>query len=134
LYLMYRGFLRWQSVAAALGAVTVLSAVLPIRLDDHLAWWPLCSVVDPFPAGIAWVLFHLTGGGLLLSCLLLAADPMTTPLTARGHIIFGAGVGVFTMAARWFGLTPGDSYWAILAMNTLVPLIDRWTHHRRPLL
>ncbi|MCK4659435.1 MAG: RnfABCDGE type electron transport complex subunit D [Phycisphaerae bacterium] len=125
LYLLYRGFLHWRSVIGLLFTVMVLAAVLPIRLDGEYVWCPLFSVPQQFPAGIALVLFHLTGGGLLLSCLILAADPMTTPLSRRGHVIFGIGVGVFTMAARWFGLTPGSSYWAILAMNTLVPLIDR---------
>lgn len=130
LYLIYRGFLRWRSVAAALLAVAVLAAVLPIRLDGNLIWLPLFAAGGEFPCGLALVLFHLTGGGLLLSCLILAADPMTTPLTNRGHLIFGVGVGVVTMAARWFGLTPGSGYWAILAMNTLVPLIDRLTRPR----
>jgi len=130
LYLMYRGLLRWQSVAAALLTVAVLAAVLPIRLDGDLAWLPLFIAEGQFPAGVAWILFHLTGGSLLLSCLILSADPLTTPLTARGHVVFGIGVGVLTMAARYIGLTPGSSYWAILAMNTLVPLIDRRTRRR----
>ncbi len=132
LYLMYRGLLRWSSAVGALLTVAALAVVLPVRLNGDPAWLPVFSAWDHFPAGVAFVLFHLTGGGLLLACLILAADPMTTPLTTRGHVVFGVGVGVVTMAARWFGLTPGSSYWAILAMNTLVPVIDRLTARRRP--
>ncbi|MFH0981146.1 MAG: RnfABCDGE type electron transport complex subunit D [Planctomycetota bacterium] len=130
LYLTYRGLPRWRAVTAALLTVAMLAAVLPIRLDDRLLWLPVFSFPEQFPAGPAWVLFHLTGDGLLLSCLILAADPMTTPLMPRGNILFGVGVGVLTMTARWFGLTPGSSYWAILAMNALVPVIDRFTRRR----
>ena len=132
LYLVYRGFLRRRSVVAALLTVAVLSAVLPVRLSGELVWFPAWRAQEHFPAGAAWVLFHLTGGGLLLSCLFFSADPMTTPLTARGHAFFGAGVGAVTMATRWLGLTPGGSFWAVLAMNTLVPVIDRLTRLRRP--
>jgi Na+-translocating ferredoxin:NAD+ oxidoreductase subunit D len=132
LYLIYGGWLRWPSVAAALLTVALLAALLPIRVDGQLTWFPLAVVAEGFPAGVGWLLFHLTGGGLLLTALLLAADPGTTPLTARGHALFGVGLGALTMAARWAGLSTGDSYWALLAMNTLVPLLDRWTRRRTP--
>ena len=127
LYLIYRGLLRWQSFTAALLTVVALAAVLPVRLGGELVWLPGFTTQGQFFAGLAPVLFHLTGGGLLLSCLLLFADPLTTPLTARGHAVFGVGVGVITMAARYVGFTPGSCYWAVLVMNTLVPLIDRRT-------
>ncbi|MCP4592959.1 MAG: RnfABCDGE type electron transport complex subunit D [bacterium] len=129
-FLVYRGGLRWRFVCVALGTVALLSAVLPTRTEDGLAWFPLLTAPGQFPAGVALMLFHLTGGGLLLGCLILAADPATTPLTDRGRLLFGVGVGALTMAARWFGLVPGSTYWAILAMSTLVPLIDRITKPR----
>jgi electron transport complex protein RnfD len=132
LYLMYRGFLRWQGVVAALLAGATFAAVLPVRLGGEWVWLPALIGQEAFPAGTGWVLFQLTGGGFLLSVLIFGADPMTSPLTTRGHVAFAIGIGALTMAARWFGITPGSSYWAVLAMNTLVPLIDTCTRIRTP--
>ncbi|UCG15685.1 MAG: RnfABCDGE type electron transport complex subunit D [Phycisphaerales bacterium] len=142
---------RWQLPVAALGTVAVLAAVWPVRVDAGLAggapgapglgqaaspasalWFPILSVREGFPVGVAAVLFHLTGGGLLTACFLIAPDPVSTPLSGRGHLLFGVGLGALAFVGRVSGLTPGSVYWAILAMNTVVPVIDRITRRRVP--
>ena len=94
------------------------------------SWFPILQLQEGFHVGVGVVLFHLTGGGLLLGCLLIAPDPVSTPLSGRGHLPFGVGVGILAFAASVNGLTPGGVYWAILGMNTLVPLIDRLPRRR----
>ena len=136
LLLVYRGYGRWRLPAAALGTVLLLAAIWPIFTDSGATQrhWPALSYVeDGLPVGVAIVLFHLTGGGLWLACLLALADPITTPLTRRGQCVFGVGLGVLTMLARcnpWSAGLAGGAYWAVLGMNTLVPLIDRLTARR----
>jgi electron transport complex protein RnfD len=76
------------------------------------------------------VLHHLTAGEMMLVIFLLAGDSVSSPLTARGQRWFGAGVGALAIALRLYGLTWTAGFWALLAMNTLVPLIDRRTKRR----
>ena len=57
----------------------------------------------------------------------MATDMVTSPITAKGMIIFGAGAGVITFVIRIFGGYPEGVSYAILLMNATVPLIDRFT-------
>ncbi|MCP4250478.1 MAG: RnfABCDGE type electron transport complex subunit D [bacterium] len=140
LLLVLRGAIRWRAPVAALGTVAVLAAVLPVQVFDAHApgtvstrWLPVLMSQDGFATGAGLVLFHLTGGGLWLGAWLIATDPVSTPLTTRGQVLFGVGVGALVMVARnnpWYPGLGGAVYWAILGMNTLVPLIDRISGRR----
>jgi electron transport complex protein RnfD len=55
---------------------------------------------------------------------------VTSPLTARGQMIFAVGCGVLTVLIRLYGGYPEGVCYSILLMNTAVPLIDRWTRPR----
>jgi electron transport complex protein RnfD len=73
------------------------------------------------------VLFHLFSGGLMLGALYMATDMVTSPLTSRGMIIFGAGAGFLTFLIRFYGSFPEGVSLAIILMNMFVPLINRVT-------
>lgn len=77
--------------------------------------------VNPF----VWMLSELLSGGLMLGAFFLATDPTTTPVTPRGHLLFGLGCGCFTFLLRYFGSYPEGAGWAILTMNCCVWLLDR---------
>lgn len=66
----------------------------------------------------------------MLGALFMATDMVTSPITAKGQVIFGIGCGVLTMAIRLFGAYPEGVSFSILFMNALVPLIDRYTRPR----
>jgi electron transport complex protein RnfD len=70
-------------------------------------------------------IMHLTTGGMLICAFFIATDPVTAPLTKRGKLIFGAGVGIMIMLIRIVGEYPEGVMYAILLMNALSPLIDR---------
>jgi electron transport complex protein RnfD len=70
--------------------------------------------------------FHLTSGGLLLGAFFIATDPVTAPLTVRGKWIYGIGIGTVTMLIRIFGEYPEGVMYAVLLMNSVTPLIDRF--------
>jgi len=70
--------------------------------------------------------FHLTSGGLLLCVFFIATDPVTAPLTTKGMWIFGIGVGTITMLIRIVGGYPEGVMYAVLLMNAVTPLIDRF--------
>jgi electron transport complex protein RnfD len=75
-------------------------------------------------------LFHLLAGGLMIGTLYMATDMVTSPLTGRGCVIFGIGIGVLVIVIRLFGGLPEGVMYAILFMNAFVPLINRGTRPR----
>ena len=77
------------------------------------------------------VVFHLLTGGAILGAFYMATDMVTSPLSAKGLIIFGVGIGFFTFLIRFFGSFPEGVSLAILLMNTFVPIINRYTGPKR---
>lgn len=76
---------------------------------------------------LEFVLLHLFSGGLFLGAIFMATDYTTTPTTPTGTLIFGVGCGVLTFVIRRFGGYPEGCSFAILLMNILVPLIEKYT-------
>ncbi len=79
------------------------------------------------PASDWTVLHHLFSGSLLFGAFFIATDPVSSPLTAKGKFIFGIGIGFFIMVLRMFSGYPEGVMFAVLLMNALTPLINRWT-------
>ena len=76
-------------------------------------------------------IFHILSGGLILGAFFMATDYVTSPLTQKGQIIFGIGCGLLTCVIRFWGGYPEGVSYAILMMNMIVPLIDRWVKPKR---
>lgn len=72
-------------------------------------------------------LYGVLAGGLLIGAFFMATDYATTPITAKGKIIFGIGCGVITFIIRTFGSYPEGVSFSILIMNLLTPYIDKLT-------
>ena len=69
--------------------------------------------------------YHLVYGGLILGAFFMATDMVTSPMTIRGKILFGFGIGVITVVIRLWGAYPEGVSFAILIMNALTPLINK---------
>ncbi len=75
-------------------------------------------------------LFHILSGSVMFGAFFMATDYTTTPTTSMGQIIFGAGCGIITFVIRkWGGYPEGVSY-AILLMNVVTPLIDKYIKNK----
>jgi Na+-translocating ferredoxin:NAD+ oxidoreductase RnfD subunit len=75
-------------------------------------------------------LVQILGGGLILAAVFIATDTVTLPVTARGRIIFGICCGLFTVIIREYGDAREGVYYAVLLINSVVPLIDRFIKSR----
>ena len=75
--------------------------------------------------------FHLLAGGALLGAIFMATDYVTSPMTAKGMIIYGIGIGLLTMIIRLWGAYPEGMSFAILLMNSVTPLIDKYIKPKR---
>ena len=113
-YLAYKKFLNWRIPVGIFATVFVFATIL------HLV------NADKFPDGA----FHLFSGGLMLGAVFMATDPVTSPVTPRGCWIFAAGTGILVIAIRQFGGLPEGVMYAILLMNAVTPLIDRFTQSK----
>jgi len=110
-YLCIRRTASWEIPAGVILAVAALGGIA--NLADVGAQWTV------------W--HHLLGGALLFGALFIATDPVSSPLTPRGKLIFGIGIGVLVMLIRLFSGYPEGVMFAVLLMNAVTPLINRWT-------
>lgn len=72
-------------------------------------------------------LYQVLSGGLMLGAVFMATDYATSPLTGVGRIIMGIGCGLTLFVIRAFGGYPEGCSFAILFMNVVTPLIDKYT-------
>lgn len=107
-YLLIRGVIKWHIPLAYIGTVAVLSF---------------------FYGGFSgsYVLYHLLSGGLLFGAVFMATDYATSPITNKGKIIFGIGLGLITCTIRFWGNLPEGVSFSIILMNIFTPHIDRYT-------
>ncbi|MBR2905591.1 MAG: RnfABCDGE type electron transport complex subunit D, partial [Lentisphaeria bacterium] len=104
--------IRWQIPVSILAAVAIF-----------------VSLVNYFSPGTTpGVLFHFFTGGLMLGAFFMATDMVTSPVTIKGGIVFGAGIGILICVIRIYGAYPEGVSFAIVLMNALVPLIDKFCY------
>ena len=71
-------------------------------------------------------LFNILTGGVLLGSVFMATDYVTSPMTTKGMVIYGVGIGIITVLIRFFGSYPEGVSFAILIMNSIVPLLNKY--------
>ena len=76
-------------------------------------------------------LFNLITGGLVLGACFMATDYVTSPMSLWGGVVFGVGIGFLTMMIRYFGSYPEGVSFAILIMNSVVPLLNMWFKQKK---
>jgi electron transport complex protein RnfD len=72
-------------------------------------------------------MFHLLSGATMFGAFYIATDPVTAPSSIRGRLIYGASIGVLTYIIRTAGYYHDGVAFAVLTMNMLAPLIDKFT-------
>jgi len=114
LYMLCRKCISWHIPVSFIGTVALFSAIL---------WWS--DKANNMPP-----MFHLLSGGVMLGAIFMATDMVTSPVTGKGMIVFGAGCGLLTVVIRKWGDCPEGVSFAILIMNAFTPLINRATKPR----
>ncbi len=98
-------------------ATGVIQFVVPLAMLASTALFSLAVGMDP--------LFSLLSGGVVFGAFFMATDYATSPLTVKGKILYGAGIGLVIVLIRRFGGFPEGVTYAILIMNMLTPFLDR---------
>ncbi len=112
--LLLLGIIRWHTPAGFLLGLLGMATLA----------WLVDPNTHPSPG------FHLFSGGAMLGAFFVATDPVSSPTTGRGRLIFGTAIGVLTFLIRKYGSYPEGVAFAVLLMNAGVPLIDLWTRPR----
>ena len=89
----------------------------------------ICYLIDPTQYIAPWD--HLVYGGLLLGAFFMATEMVTSPMTVRGKLLFGFGIGAITVIIRLWGAYPEGVSFAILIMNAFTPLINTYVKPKR---
>lgn len=114
-YLLVRKVIRPHITLSIWATVALLSLVFWLAAPDRFT--------DP--------LFNLLSGGMILGSCFMATDYVTSPMSVKGGIVYGIGIGFITLMIRYFGSYPEGMSFAILIMNSTVPLINMWFHQKK---
>ena len=124
-----------SAIAIIIGFIYLLARKV-IRPHITLSIWVTVFVFS----GIMWLIdpavytdpiFNLLTGGILLGSVFMATDYVTSPMSTSGGIVFGVGIGLITMLIRYFGAYPEGVSFAILIMNSTVPLINKFFKNKK---
>jgi electron transport complex protein RnfD len=114
LFLIARRIITWHAPVAMLLGVVVPALIFNAIDSNHYA--------GP--------MVHILSGGLMLGAFFIVTDPVTSPNTGLGQFIFGLGCGVLTWIIRTWGGYPEGVAFAVMIMNTVVPIIDQYVKPR----
>lgn len=114
-YLLVRKVIRPHITLSIWATVALVSLVFWLAAPDRFT--------DP--------LFNLLSGGMILGSCFMATDYVTSPMSVKGGIVYGIGIGFITLMIRYFGSYPEGMSFAILIMNATVPLINMWFHQKK---
>lgn len=114
-YLLVRKVIKPYITLSIWGTVALVSLIFWLAAPDRFT--------DP--------LFNLLSGGMILGSCFMATDYATSPMSVKGGIVYGIGIGFITLMIRYFGSYPEGMSFAILIMNATVPLINMWFHQKK---
>jgi electron transport complex protein RnfD len=114
-YLLWKKTITWHIPLSIMGTVALFTGIL--------------YAFNPVP--LYHPLIHLFSGGLMLGAIFMATDYVTSPMTRKGMLIYGAGIGFVKVAIRLWGAYPEGVSFAILLSNAFTPLINNYTSTKR---
>ena len=115
IYLLVRKVIKPWTTLSIWGTVALVSLLFFLGNPDRFT--------DP--------VFNLLTGGMILGSCFMATDYVTSPMSVKGCVIYGIGIGFLTLMIRYFGSYPEGMSFAILIMNATVPLLNRWFHQKK---
>lgn len=115
IYLLVRKVIRPHITLSILVTIAVVSGI-----------FSLCD-----PQQFTDPAFNILTGGVLIGSIFMATDYVTSPMSTRGMVIFGVGIGFITVMIRYFGSYPEGISFAILIMNSFVPLLNKYVKPKR---
>ena len=117
------GMLGETSAAAILLGFAILLATRTITWHVTIPYLATVFLLS-LPTGHD-PLAQVLSGGLMLGAVFMATDYSSSPMTAKGKVIYGIGCGLICCVIRFWGNMNEGCAYSILLMDLLVPYIDR---------
>lgn len=113
--------------------IAILLGLIYLLITRTISWRiPAVMMASAFI--LSWILgadpvYAVLSGGLLFAAAFMATDYTTSPMSSRAQIAYAAGIGAITVIIRQYGAYPEGVTYAVLFMNILAPLLDRYMPH-----
>ncbi len=114
-------FLIWKKIISPIIPLTYIGTVFVFSL----IYYACVGGAGQYGA-LGMAVFEVLAGGVCFGAFFCATDYVTSPIMDRGKYIYAVGCGLFTMIIRLFASYPEGASFAILFMNAMTPLIDRF--------
>jgi electron transport complex protein RnfD len=121
IYLLMRRIISWHIPFTILFTVFMLSTLLAIFKPGTFGYTPYET---DWMNAVAFGLFQVLSGGLLLGAFFMATDYGTSPVVVKGQVIYAVSIGILTVLIRLYGDYPEGLSFAILFMNAMTPPIN----------
>ena len=108
IYLTITKVIKWKIPATYILTVFLMTYMIG-SINDLGIWYPL---------------FQIFSGGLMFGAVFMATDPVTSPTTSIGQVLYGLFLGILTVIFRYLTPLPEGVLTSILTMNMLVFIID----------
>lgn len=109
LFLSYKRVIKWKIPTFYIGTVFLLTGIVG-GMNGVGIWYPT---------------FHILSGGLLFGAIFMATDPITSPITSIGQVLYAILLGILTVTFRYLSPLPEGVLTSILTMNLFVPILDK---------
>ncbi len=122
------GVIGCSALALLLGGIFLLATrgiTLEIPASCIAAFTVFMAIFGGKGLNLEFLLAHICGGGVLMGAFFMATDPVTSPVTGRGQIVYGMIMGVLAGLFRVLGSAADSFSYAIILSNMLVPFIDK---------
>lgn len=111
-WLLYQRIFTWHAPVAMLLALAVMAALFNDGGSSASGGSPL---------------FHLLSGATMFGAFFIVTDPVTSAVSTKGRLVYGALIGVLIYIIRVRGNYPDAIAFAVLIMNFAAPFIDQYT-------
>ena len=132
-FLLFRKIITWHIPVSILGSVAVFTGILfAVSMYQTSRTTGVTDLQALMESAILYnPLIHLTSGGLMLGAAFMATDYVTSPMSKKGMVVYGIGIGIITVLIRLYGAYPEGMSFAILIMNGLTPIINLYVKPKR---
>lgn len=113
-FMIWRKIITWHIPVSVLSTIFVLAGIMHVSNDVY---------ADPISV--------ILSGGIILGATFMATDYVTSPMTRKGQVVYGIGIGVLTIVIRSWSAYPEGMSFAILIMNAFTPLINMYVRPKR---
>jgi electron transport complex protein RnfD len=112
IFLLYKRVFTWHAPLSMLAALALMAVFFHDGGSSNSGGSPL---------------FHLFSGAAMLGAFFIVTDPVSSAVSKKGRLVYGAVIGVLVYVIRTWSNYPDGIAFAVLLLNFAAPFIDYYT-------